>query len=95
MISGDGNQFGMSPMHDSEAVADAAKQLDQDRLRDKLEATHRDAFCSIDPISGDYFLRRTLSAAAGAARKAHPDRSFHTVGVGHAATIHFGMLELQ
>jgi len=46
--------------------------------------------CSIEPVSGDYFLGRSLSEAIGAARKAHPSRLAHAIRVGHQPALHFG-----
>lgn len=61
------------------------------RLRAVLEPDHLDEFVAIEPESGDYFLGRTLSEAAQAARRSHPERWTHTMRVGHSAALHFGM----
>ena len=68
----------------------SAKELYERKLRLILEATHRNEFVAVEPVSGDYFLGKTLSEAAGAARDAHPDRLTHTMRVGHEAALHFG-----
>jgi hypothetical protein len=68
----------------------SAEQLYDDKLRIQLEATHPDEFVAIEPVSGDFFLGRTLSEAMGAARDAHPDRLSHAMRVGHKAALHFG-----
>jgi hypothetical protein len=68
----------------------SAEQLYDDKLRIQLEGTHRDEFVAIEPISGDFFLGRTLSQAMGAARDAYPDRLSHAMRVGHKAALHFG-----
>ena len=68
-----------------------AESLYQRALRSKLEDIHRDKFVAIEPISGDYFLGRTLSEAMGAARAAHPDRLAHAIRIGHEAALHFGV----
>jgi hypothetical protein len=68
----------------------SAEQLYDDKLRIQLEGTHPDEFVAIEPVSGDFFLGRTLSEAMGAARDAHPDRLSHAMRVGHKAALHFG-----
>ena len=74
-----------------ESVADAARRLYAERLRDLLEPEHKDEFVAIEPVSGDYFLGRTLSEAIGASRSKYPNRLAHALRVGHQATVHFGM----
>jgi len=64
----------------------------EQHLKAKLEASHRDSFVAIEPDSGDYFLGRTLSEAANAARAAHPQRRAHIMRVGHRTAVHFGVL---
>jgi hypothetical protein len=56
-----------------------------------LEPAHNDEFVAIEPISGEYFLGRTLSEAIGASRSKYPDRLAHALRVGHKATVHFGL----
>lgn len=72
-------------------VASAARELYQMRLRQLLEPTHNDEFVAIEPLSGEYFLGRTLSEAIGASRSKYPDRLAHALRVGHQATVHFGL----
>ena len=72
-------------------VADDARRIYEERLRAELEGSHRNEFIAIEPISGDYFLGRTLSEAIGASRAKYPDRLAHALRVGHEATVHFGM----
>ena len=75
----------------SNEIAARARALYEDVLRTQLEPDHRDEFVAIEPISGEYFLGRTLSDAIAAARQAHPTRLSHTMRVGHAAAIHLGV----
>ena len=75
---------------DSEIVVRQSELIYQQRLKDQLEQCHLDEFVAIEPISGDYFLGRTLSEAIAAARTAHPDRLSHAMRVGHKAALHFG-----
>jgi len=78
----------------SEAIAQGAELLYQQRLKDELERSHPDAFVTIEPLSGDYFLGPTLSESIDAARTAHPDRLVHTLRVGHKAAVHLGRKKL-
>ncbi|MBM4044738.1 MAG: hypothetical protein FJ279_06475 [Planctomycetes bacterium] len=75
----------------SESVARQAELIYRQRLKDQLERSHADEFVAIEPVSGDYFLGRTLSEAIGAARQAHPDRLSHALRVGHKAAVHIGV----
>lgn len=74
-----------------EGVAEAARRIYSERLRELLEPDHMHEFVAIEPVSGDYFLARTLSDAIGAAREKYPDRLAHAMRVGHKAAIHFGL----
>jgi hypothetical protein len=74
-----------------QSVADDARRIYDERLRASLEDSHLNEFVAIEPISGDYFLGRTLSEAIGASRAKYPDRLAHALRVGHEATVHFGM----
>jgi len=61
-----------------------AEDLYAQKLRSKLEASHQDDFVAVEPISGDFFLGKTLSQALSAARDAHPDRLSHAIRVPEA-----------
>lgn len=79
---------------DSQSLDDlvrGAERIYNERLRGQLEGLHRNEFVAIEPMSGDYFLGRTLSEALGSARSAHPNRLSHTIRVGHRAALHFGV----
>lgn len=71
-------------------VADRARRIYEERLRATLEQSHMNEFVAIEPISGEYFLGRTLSDAIGASRTKYPDRLTHALRVGHKAAIHLG-----
>ncbi len=75
---------------DSQEIVRQAEQIYEERLKATLEDTHRDYFVAVEPISGDYFLGRTLSEAGVAARKAHPDRFSLLMRVGHRTAVHIG-----
>ena len=68
-----------------------AEDLYATQLKTALEAEHTNEFVAIEPVSGDFFLGRTLSEAIGAARRSHPDRLAHAMRVGYHAALHFGM----
>lgn len=72
-------------------LAQQAEQLYDRVLRARLEREHQNEFVAVEPISGDYFLGRTLSEAIGAARDAYPDRLAHALRIGHRAALHFGV----
>ena len=52
---------------DVETFVRRAEDIYATRLRALLESGHMDEFVAIEPESGDYFLGKTLSEAAGAA----------------------------
>ena len=72
------------------SVADAARRIYETSLRSVLEASHLSEFVAIEPVSGEYFLGQSLSAAIGAARQKHPDRMSHAIRIGHKAAVEFG-----
>jgi hypothetical protein len=78
------------PNSDCDDVVQRAEQLYHERLKPELERSHLNEFVAIEPISGDYFLGRTLSEAVSQARKSHPDRISYAIRVGHKAAIHMG-----
>jgi hypothetical protein len=67
-----------------------AERIYEERFRVGLERSHLHAFVAIEPDSGEYFLGRTLSEAAAAARAKYPDRPCGILRVGHEATVHIG-----
>lgn len=72
-------------------VAEAARRIYAEKLRELLEPEHMHQFVAIEPVSGDYFLGKTLSEAISASRTKYPDRLAHAMRVGHKAAIHFGV----
>jgi hypothetical protein len=76
---------------DLDELVRSAEQLYEDKLRELLEHDHADEFVAVEPVSGDYYLGRTLSEVIGAARNAHPDRLSHAMRIGHKAALHFGV----
>jgi hypothetical protein len=81
----------MMTLSDLDDLVLRAEQIYEQKLRVLLEPDHTDEFVAIEPVSGDYFLGRTLSDSLGAARDAHPDRLSHAMRVGHKAALHFGV----
>lgn len=67
-----------------------AEQFYEQELRAELEKSEPNQFVAIEPDSREYFLGKTLTEAAQAARKAHPHRPSHLMRVGHVAAIHIG-----
>lgn len=73
-------------------VAQRAKQLYEEKLREKLEISNMNDFVAIEPDSGDYFFGKTVSEAIQASRSAYPDRLAFAMRVGHDAAIHIGVM---
>ncbi|MBC7964420.1 MAG: hypothetical protein H7Z17_00730 [Fuerstia sp.] len=73
-----------------EAFIQKAELVYEKQLSGILEPDHIDEFVAIEPLSGDYFLGKTLSDAIGASRSAYPDRLAHAMRVGHKAALHIG-----
>ena len=48
-------------------LVQSSERLYEERLRAQIEPTHPNDFIAIEPISGDYFLGKTLSEAGGKA----------------------------
>jgi len=69
----------------------SAELLYEEKFRSQLEAAHPDDFVAIEPVSGEYFVGRTLSETLGAARDTHPNRLSHAIRVGHDSALHFGV----
>ena len=72
----------MAP-HDSHERANRAEEYYKQKLKDKLEATHREAYVAIEVDSGDYFIADAVRDAVVAARQAHPDKYPHVIHIGH------------
>jgi hypothetical protein len=68
----------------------AAERLYETRYRSQLEPAHNGEFIAIEPVSGDFFLGKTLSAAIQAARQTHPTRLPYAMRVGAHPAIHLG-----
>ena len=69
-------------------VVEAAERLYQTRFKRELEPAHDGEFVAIEPVSGEYFLGQTLSAAIQAARRIHPTRLPYAMRVGSESAIH-------
>lgn len=78
------------PGRDVADLVEKAEAIYESRLQRILEPSHEDDFVAIEPESGDYFLGKTLSDAAQAARAAYPTRLTHVMRIGHKAAIHLG-----
>lgn len=72
------------------SLADQAKRVYESRLKAELEATHRDQFVAIEPVSESFFLGIAFIDAAMAAKDAYPDRKSFIFRVGHEAAFHIG-----
>lgn len=72
---------------DTRLIAQRAKALYSELLRQHLERDHLNAFVAIEPVSGEYFIGKTLGDAIDAALEAHPNRVTHTIRIGHDAAL--------
>lgn len=72
------------------SIAQKAKEIYEKEFRQQLEATHRDQYVAIEPVSREYFVGETFVAAALAAREAFPDRPPFVVHIGHETAFHLG-----
>jgi hypothetical protein len=79
----------MSPSRPSELVQQG-ESVYQHRLQPLLEAEHLNRFVAIEPTSGDYCVRDTLSEAVNAVRKLHPDRLAYVKCIGQTAAVYLG-----
>jgi hypothetical protein len=75
---------------DLQQLVSAAKEVYETRLKAQLEQTNMHDFVAVEPESGEYFLGKTLSEAARAARIRFPGRLTHVIRVGHQAALHIG-----
>ena len=74
------------------SVAQEAKEVYEQDLRECLEAGHPNAYVAIEPVSRGFFLGDTFIAAALAAREAYPDRRSFVIRIGHEAAFHLGAI---
>ena len=72
------------------SISETAKDVYERELRGQLEATHRDKFVAIEPLSKAFFLGDTFLAAALAAKNAFPERKSFVLRIGHDAAFHIG-----
>lgn len=73
-------------------IAEKARQVYEEKLRERLESSDHGRFVCIEPESGDFFLGDTFDDAVNQAIDVHPDRLTHTLRVGYAAAFHMGVL---
>jgi hypothetical protein len=79
---------------ESRGLMRRAEQVYEQCYKAELERTHRDDFVAIEPDSADYFLGRTLSEAAQAAREVYPNRRYYVLRIGHPVTVEIGACRL-
>ena len=72
------------------SIAEQAKEIYEHELRDRLEASHRDKYVAIEPISKAFFLGDTPLSASIAAKEAFPERKSFLLRIGHDAAFHIG-----
>jgi hypothetical protein len=70
-------------------LAEVGERLYEEKLRSKLEPTHKGKIVVIDAESGDYFLGENLHEANEKARKKYPHKVFYATKVGYPALYSF------
>lgn len=68
--------------HLQEELAVSAERLYATAIRSKVEPEHDGEFVAIEPVSGEFFLGKTLSAAVQAARHRFPERMTYVMRIG-------------
>lgn len=71
-------------------LAQRAEQLYEQKLKAHLEPIAMHQFIAIEPISGDFFLGKTMAVASAAALEVYPDRMTHMMRVGHPVAVEIG-----
>ena len=71
-------------------IVQAAEQVYATKLKSLVEPSNNGEFIAIEPVSGEFFLGKTLSSAIQAARRKHPRRLPYAMRVGIDATVHLG-----
>ena len=72
------------------SVADAAKTVYEQDLRQMLEKQNQGDFVAIEPESRTYYITRTFLEAAMAAKESFPTRKPFVIRIGHDAAFHIG-----
>ena len=83
----------VKPLSDQEIVWQA-KEFYEAKLRESLEAEHRDEFVTIEPVSRTFYLGSTFSEAVQKAKRACPGLMSYTLRIGHRTALHIGRVEL-
>lgn len=83
----------MPDVLEMEEIVRQATELYERELREKLEATHRDEFVAIEPVSRTYYLGHTMSDATRQARAAFPHHRSYLMRVGHESAMQIGWFE--
>ena len=76
------------------SIAEEAKHIYENELREKLEADHCNQFVAIEPVSGEYFLGTTFLDAALSAKNSRPDHKSFVIHIGNEAAFHMGSSQL-
>jgi hypothetical protein len=75
---------------EAQEVARQSEAVYEQHLKTQLEPAYQGQFVAIEPISGAYFLGRTIYDAAHAAQQAYPDRLNYVIRIGHPVAIEIG-----
>ena len=78
------------PVKQSADFVRKAKDVYERSLRNQLESAHFGDFVTIEPVSADHFLGKTVLDAAIQCLKAYPDRQSFTIRIGFPAAYEIG-----
>lgn len=62
------------------SVAASGKKI-YSELEQTLKLTYPGQYVAIEPVSGEYYVAKTMGAALSQGKAIYPDRQFYTVGI--------------
>jgi len=80
----------MSLHPEQQRLADAARQIYDQRLKVRLEAEHLGEIVAVEPQSGDYVLGLTIGEVDQACRERFGDQPVHTFRIGGGGAVKIG-----
>jgi len=83
----------MNDVLETDELVRQATEFYDHELRTAMEATHRDEFIAVEPISRTYYLGQTIVEASRQARTAFPNRRSYLMRVGHPSAMQIGWYE--
>lgn len=68
-------------------LAEIGKKIYYEKLKSKLESTHKGKIVAINPETGDYFIGKSILDAVKKGKKKFPDAIFYSVKIGYPAVV--------